>query len=200
MKLRLENKEKYITLCVSEDVLPEHVMILQAGIKKLIASGKKNILLDLIGVTTANLNAIKLLQGLEKFTESIKGKLSILAQIPGVANTKKREDVDKYFLKEMNTLLAVEAALHVKFEKLAKQKSELEKKIISHKTNQLDPKNLRKENSGLKQMVEELESYIQKLLKQRIEQRAPITITLRNETITKTVVAVLEQEGILPVK
>ncbi|MBI4924527.1 MAG: hypothetical protein HY843_01270 [Bdellovibrio sp.] len=200
MKLRLENKEKYIALCVSEDILPEHVMILQAGIKKLIASGKKNILLDLIGVTTANPNAIKLLQGLEKFTESIKGKLAVLAQIPGVANTKKREDIDKYFLKEMNTLLAVEAALHVKFEKLAKQKSELEKKIISHKTSQLDPKNLRKENSGLKKMVEELESYIQKLLKQRIEQRAPITVTLRNETITKTVVAVLEQEGILPVK
>ncbi len=199
MKLKLEKQEDFIMLSVSEEVLHNHIAVLRAGISKLLQSGVKNILLDLTKAQ-ADQKILKEIPALEKYTETFKGKLAIFSSVPGVGNIKKREEAVKYFIKEITTLLATEAALSLKNEKLIKQKTELEKKIASSKTVGVDPKMLRRENSLLKKRAHELEIQIQKLLKQRIENKPPITVTLKAETIMKTIIAVFEQEDILSVK
>ena len=200
MKLKLENQDTIAVISVSEEVLSPHIAILKAGISKLIQTGKKNILLDLTSANHNNPEITKDILSLEQFTSQLNGKLVIVSSIAAVGHAQNRKNGLLLFPKDLSLILATEVSFNVQFERLEKQKQEIEKKLPVLKVGALEPKNLRKENSTLKKNIQDLETIIQKFMKQRIEVKPSPPITSRSETINKTVIAVLEQEGIIPVK
>ncbi len=200
MKLKLITQEKVTILSISEEILPAQTAILKAGVSKLFNSGTKTVILDLSEATKLEPPILTEVYHLVQLAAQLKGRLIIVSPVVGSGHVSTREEAIKLVRLDLSSLLATQATLNSQLEKLHKKKTDLNAKVSGAKTSGSQMKKLRHENSWLKSRVHQLESQIRGLLTTRAEVTATQAVVAKSDTVSKILMAVLEQEGILPVR
>ncbi len=199
MKLKLEVQGGVTILCVTEDVEAQHATILKAGLTKLFQVGKKTVLLDL---TASNKVSYETLRDLALFGQQapdFDAQLAVACKEEGFGIAKTRAEAIRVMGTPMFVLMGNEARLHAQIRKLEFRKSEISARLGTTNAQAEDLKSLRKESSELKKLIGDLETQVEGLLKERLTPMKKAAGNERLESIQKTLVAVLEQEGVLPV-
>ncbi len=200
MKLKLEAQNSVTILTVSEAVTPQDIAVLRAGVNKLIQGGKKSILLDAIAVPNECAPALQEVAGFQNFVQDANAQLIVASPLQGVGHAPTRPEALQVLQSPLANLLSLEAKLQYQIKELEKQKSTIEQKLAAAPSGEGDVKTLQKENSRIKALIKDLEKQIEKKLKSRKEPWKPDELSqAKAETLRRTLTAVLEQEGVLPV-
>lgn len=207
MKLRLEIQNQITILTVTEGMKQDQLPVLRAGLTKLFASGKKAIVLDLSDVDRTlaaqpeMYDAVDQLHGLAYESQA---RLIVISNNKKVAQAASRADAEKLAQSDnplqspLERLQSLEMNLQARIKSLEAKKVESEKKMSALEGTTVELKKLRKENSDLRKKINLLENSLEAYLKERpAEFSAPKT---KYDALKRTVIAVLEQEGLMPVK
>jgi hypothetical protein len=199
LKLKLEIQEGVTILVVTEDVTNQHFAILKAGLLKLFQSGKKSILLDLIGVTQMTPDVMREITVLQQLAPEMDGQLMIASLLGESGHAATREEA----IRQMNTtlygLLGTEARLQARLRRLERARADLSAKVGASGTMDAEIRGLKRENSDLKRIIRDLEAHVRTLVASRGEPPEGGPTIEKVDSIKKTLTAVLEQEGVLPV-
>lgn len=202
MKLKLEATEGVTILEVSEFLGPEHLPVLKAGLSKLFQDKRTNVLLDLSSLKAEDFRPIQALtevRALRDWASETGARLLIASPVAEWADAPTREAALAVFTSPLGKLLAFENRLRSQLTELTRLKGEMEERMTKLGSVTGDAKTLRKENGELRLRVEDLEGQVLKLLKARVKPSATESIANRAKTAERTLVSVLEQEGVLPV-
>lgn len=203
VKLKLETDQNITILNVLEDVAVPHAAILRAGLAKLIDSGKKTILVDLTNATFTESAAIFEITGVTSIASERGAQIVLVSPIDGVGHATTREAGIAILGTNVAGLMASEARLQNDLERLKKKKGELEEQFngmggaSSGGNNENDPKELRKDNADLRNLIAGLEKQIEYYLKGRTNSFESDGAKSRNVILGQTLTGIFEFEGVL---
>lgn len=166
MKLKLETQDGIISLAVSEEVSAQDGAILMAGMNKIMAPGKKSVVLDLTQATKLDPQVVALIPHLAILATEKDCQLAVAGRLPnGVAQATTREEAIGLLRSSLYLLSTLESRLKVRLQQLERKRDEVKARISMLKGP--SSKDVRKESSGLKRLVRSLESQVDALLKSR---------------------------------
>jgi hypothetical protein len=173
---------------------------LKAGLQKVLATVKKQILLDLTAITEAQIASSETrsdLISLPVLAFDQQAVLLVASPIPLLGNVASVEIGLADIKSPMGKLLSFEAKLRLEASKLQDKKIAIEKSFNEANGGAANIKAAKSENSKLKHRLRGLEHLARKLLK---SYREPFTSTLytsRGEILDQSLKTVLEKEGLL---
>jgi len=192
VKLRIEAKEGFKVLHVTESISAKEAAILKAGLIKLFQAKEKNILLNLTNIGNTNSAILREIASLKTTAAQMDALMMIASPFEGIGDGATFEETSKKLTSPLAGLLSMEAH----FQKLQQQKEQLEKKLAA--LGDVDVKALRKENSDLKLLVKRLENLIRQLSKNRVESMDLELNKAKSAALDRTLMSIIEQEGLLP--
>ena len=196
VKLRIEAKEGFKVLHVTESISAKEAAILKAGLIKLFQAKEKNILLNLTNIGNTNSAILREIASLKTTAAQMDALMMIASPFEGIGDGATFEETSKKLTSPLAGLLSMEAKLQAHFQKLQQQKEQLEKKLAA--LGDVDVKALRKENSDLKLLVKRLENLIRQLSKNRVESMDLELNKAKSAALDRTLMSIIEQEGLLP--
>lgn len=199
MKLKLEVQAGITILCVTDEVEAQHAAILKAGLTKLFQVGKKVVLLDLTTTTQVSYETLRDLALFGQQAPDFDAQLAVACREEGFGIAKTRTEALRAMGTQMFMLQGTEARLHAQIRKLEFRKSESSSQLNATSAQAEDLKSLKRESSDLKKLIVDIEAHVEALLRERLSPMKSGAFNERFESIQKALVAVLEQEGILPV-
>jgi hypothetical protein len=199
MKLKLEIEQGIAILSVTESVGPQDVLVLKAGLTKLIQSGKKSILIDLTrALKPGPESVIQELASLPAWAQATDAQVIFASSLSQLGPSTTRDQALHSFNSSGAKLLSVEAKLVSQLTALQQKKTVAEQKLSGRAAEEGDLKTMRRENAELKKLVRTLEKQIRDLLKSRREPfLSPITQP-QIDAAQRTIINVLKQEGTIP--
>lgn len=201
MKLKIDTHEGITILALTEAITVQHLPVLKAGLSKIAGSGRKRIVLDLTGVKESEIEAacleeLSILPGWAQLTidalviwaggpPALQGQLSLADALN--------------FIKSPDALLQVkEAKLKIELRGLEKFKTQLEGTLQKLEQNK-ELLKVKRENSECRAAITFLEDQISQRLKSRLEPYPADFTKIKMDSLHKTLVSVLEQDGLLPI-
>jgi hypothetical protein len=193
-------------LVVTEGIESSSLAILKAGLNKLVASGRRNILLDCTDLKESDIQDATLfaqISDLRGWAASLEGGAQVLvvSSIERMGHVRTREEGITLLNSGTAHLLALEAKLQNDIKVLQARKAELEAKLTQASAAG-DPKALLKQNSDLKRSIADTDRLTRRFLKNRSphSSNAPFQVPateLLQENLDQLLNAALKKEGIL---
>ena len=203
MKLKLEIQDNRAVLAISDAITQAHIPILKAGLNKLIQSGKHSIILDLGALKKEDFDkddTVTEIAGLKEWALENDTQLAIVSSLSSFGAFATREAAIQSLESPIAKLLALEGSLKSQLKTLDVKKSGLEARLSSVSAGAAEAKELQRKSSDLTKLVRNLELQIEAYLKVRIQPNASDPIEQKTRMLNQVLIAVLEQEGILPVR
>lgn len=210
MKLKLETASPILQsvpaveitlLGVTEGIEANSIAILQAGLKKLIAAGRRSVLLDCSNLKESDFQESSLpeqVSNLREWASSLGAQVIVVSAIEKLGHVRSREEGITLLSTGTAPLLALEAKLQSDVKALQARKAEIEAKIRQASSSG-DPKALRRQNSDLKKSIADAERLSRRFLKNRANDPFQVPATeLLQQTLGQMLDTVLKKEGILP--
>jgi hypothetical protein len=199
VKLKLEMHNQVAVLTVSEGLTPKDGAILRAGLGKLIQSGKKVLLLDLVAVPIKDFDAglAADLASLQGWAQDSEAQLLIASPAAKIGNAATRAEALHILESPLASLLAVEARLKSRADKLARLKAETEKLLAAGDAQGGDIRTVRQENGRLRKMNHAVEKRLEKLLATRKQDFVNDANRAKADALERTLVFLLKADGVL---
>lgn len=189
-------------LTVTEAVSSQDVPLLKAGLNKIFKSGRKRILLDLLGVETGEVgaNSDRFWQAIAQiptFAEKeFRAQLSIVLLKPWEGQFKAREEALKKLQSPLADLLEREARLHDEVDELKREEYKLNAEIAKSAGSE-SVKSAQKLNSVLRESVKSIEEELNLILNTRSSPFKTEGLAKKNENLVNVLAALLAREGVL---
>ncbi len=205
MKIKLDAKEKFSILSVTETMSPQEAAVLKTGITRLLKE-KKNLVVDLTSVVQPNAELLReIISGFIKPPGTDpdapdQDELLVVSPLPGVGHAATLDETIKLSGSTFVKMLAFETWIKERIQHFDKKKKELEGKANNAQDAEL--KTLRKTNSDLKKSIHCLEFQLTELMKVRKD--APSaqlpgydSLEATRKAVEDTLPPILQKEGIL---
>jgi hypothetical protein len=211
LKLKLETHEGTTILEVSEGIDLQQVAILKAGLNKIFQTGRRVILLDLtpLDVTQPPTGGVLTeLLALPAWATDADAQLLVASGTQGLGQAKTRAEGLTLIDAPLFRLENEEGRLRSKLKRLHARKAEMEASLTALGNSAGPLAQEQKKNSDLRRLVADLEVNVRRRFRSRTGPKAQEPITADNskdpafariQGIEKTLIAILEQEGLLPV-
>ena len=214
MKLKLETASPPVEvvpagleitlLVVTEGIEANSMAVLKAGLNKLIASGRRRILLDCSSLQESDFqdsSLISQVSGLREWALSLEGQAGaqviVISAAEKLGHVRSREEGITLLTSGTAPLLELEAKLQSDIKVLQSRKAEIEAKLQRASASG-DPKALRKQNSALKRSIADAERLTRRFLKNRANDPFQVPATeLLQQALNQMLDTVLKKEGIL---
>jgi len=189
-------------LVVTEGIESSSLAILKAGLNKLVASGRRNILLDCTDLKESDIPDPALfsqISDLRGWAAALEGgaQVLVISSIERMGHVRTREEGTALFNSGTAHLLALEAKLQNDIKVLQARKAELETKLTQASAAG-DPKALLKQNSDLKKSIADTDRLTRRFLKNRSKDPFQVPATeLLQENLDQLLNTALKKEGIL---
>lgn len=182
-----------------EDVDSQSIPVLRAGLTKLLQSGKKNLVLDMLGAKVVSEDSWKDISSLLMTAMENDGYLALVCKKEGVANAASVDEALHLLKAGQLKGFGLEERLRLQKDRLEKKKSDLLTQIAAAEAASPEVRKLKKEGSRLRARIETMESHIDSLVAKRPAGQPPAPGDAM-KTLDQLLSSVLSQEGILPVK
>jgi hypothetical protein len=197
-------------LVVTEGIESASLAILKAGLNKLIASGRRNLLLDCTALNESDIPDPALFSQISELRAWAAGlneqggggaQVLVISPIERMGHVHTREEGITLLNSGTAHLLALEAKLQGDIKNLQARKAELEAKLVQAGAAG-DPKALLKQNSDFKKSIADTDRLTRRFLKNRSPSpsgdpfQVPATELLQ-ENLDQLLNAALKKEGIL---
>lgn len=203
MKLKLEPQQDQIFLSISDYITTQHISVLKAGLSRIISGqGKKNLILDFSSMPESGFQPPSVKQeidGLRDWAAEQAARILIISSIAGWGDASTREGALEILGSQLGQLRDYENKLHSQVSALERSYAEIEAKVKGLAISDSELKTLRRDNGHLKARIAELEGQLRLRLQARIPNYENPSTRAKAEAASRTLVMVLEQEGILPV-
>ena len=198
MKVKLETEQGMTILCVTEEITTQHASVLKAGLNRLFQSGKRMVLLDITAVKNVDPGVLKDIKAFQIAAPSQGAQLAI-ASLSNIGHAPTRSEALNMMASDIWRLQSKEVEIVSRLRKVERRMIELQQYISAAQSAGIDSKGARSENSKLKKRIREIEGILGRLLKDRPGPTHLPAVADRTKTIQRTLITVLELEGILPV-
>ncbi|MCC7442127.1 MAG: hypothetical protein IT285_10860 [Bdellovibrionales bacterium] len=198
MKLKLEKKDEIQILVVTEDFLVPHAAILRVGLTKMLKTGIKELIVNLSAAAPIAPEAVEKLGESRGDAEAHDVRLVFVAPNADWADCPSVDEAIARLKSPLGDLLSEEAKLTSQLRRLQRRKQTLEQSLSGDKAQ--DVKTLRRENSDLKTATAWLEALVEPLSRARREPSLVASTEKKIARVKEILSAVLEQEGLLPLK
>ena len=215
MKLKLTMQQEVAILDVLEDIEPTSASVLQAGIRKLLQSGKNKVILNLIATTKLTKEFVAELVKFDAIAKEFSGHIVIASRTMLSAELKSYTSIDEaievltQLVRKAEPVIADEPDVAVdpkdpfgetraRLKKAEGRNSKLKARLQSLKLDEYEK--FRFENSIISKQIEALDQQIAVLTKDRRKILGAEAFAVKLQVIDKAFVDFLSADGLIPKK